>query len=155
MNTVEQASLWYGGASFGYISRDSMPRSWGRTIYNLLRNHQIDFQSDCTSLQSYQQWRSVPLCPHPSQHVLSHEVLILAILTGVRWNLSGIHLRVRSQRLTLLLRLWSTHKQGPIVTQQAAARVRYRYLHPTSGQKQLTLVVELGRVEKKLRREIL
>jgi hypothetical protein len=41
------------------------------------------------------------------------------------------------------------------VTQQAAARVRYRYLHPTSGQKQLTLVVELGRVEKKLRREIL
>jgi hypothetical protein len=37
-------------------------------------------------LQSYQQWRSIPLSPHPLQHVLSPEVLILAILIGVRWN---------------------------------------------------------------------
>jgi hypothetical protein len=38
-------------------------------------------------LQSPQQWRSVPLSPHPLQHVLSPVVLILAILTGIRWNL--------------------------------------------------------------------
>jgi hypothetical protein len=38
-------------------------------------------------LQSHQQWRSVPLFPHPCQHLLSPEFLILAILTGVRWNL--------------------------------------------------------------------
>jgi hypothetical protein len=38
-------------------------------------------------LQSHQQWRSVPLSPHPRQHLLSSEFLILAILTGVRWNL--------------------------------------------------------------------
>jgi hypothetical protein len=30
---------------------------------------------------------SVPLSPHPHQHVLSLEFLILAILFGVRWNL--------------------------------------------------------------------
>jgi hypothetical protein len=35
----------------------------------------------------YQKWRSVPLSPHPHQHLLSLECLILAILTGVRWNL--------------------------------------------------------------------
>jgi hypothetical protein len=36
-------------------------------------------------LQTHQQWRSVPLSPHPRQHLLSPEFLILAILTGVRW----------------------------------------------------------------------
>jgi hypothetical protein len=44
-------------------------------------------QSVCTSLQSHQQWRSVPLFPHPCQHLSSLEFLILAVLTGVRWNL--------------------------------------------------------------------
>jgi hypothetical protein len=33
--------------------------------------------------------------------------------------------------------------------QQAAERVRCRYLHPTNGQKLLTLVVELGKAEEK------
>jgi hypothetical protein len=32
-------------------------------------------------------------------------------------------------------------------TQQAAERVRCRYLHPTNGQKQLIPVVELGRLK--------
>jgi hypothetical protein len=38
-------------------------------------------------LQFHQQWRSAPLSPHPSQHLLSPEFLILSILTGMRWNL--------------------------------------------------------------------
>jgi hypothetical protein len=59
----------------------------------------------------------------------------------------------RSQGLTLLLRLWNTHKKGPSMTafqktQQAAERVRCRYLHPTNGQKLLIPVVELGKMER-------
>ena len=90
MNIVKHLSLWHGGASFGYIPKSGIAGSSGRSISNFLRNLQIDFQSGCTSLQSHQQWRSVPLSPHPLQHVLSPEVLILAILIGVRWNLRVI-----------------------------------------------------------------
>jgi len=80
-------SLLHVVASSGYMPRSGIAGSSGSTMSNFLRNCQTDFQSDCTSLQSRQQWRSVPLSPHPRQHLLSPEVLILAILTGVRWNL--------------------------------------------------------------------
>ena len=87
INKIEHVPLWHGGTSFGYIPKSGIPWSSGRSISNFLRNLQIDFQSGCTSLQSHQQRRSVPLSPHPLQHVLSPRILILAILTGVKWNL--------------------------------------------------------------------
>jgi hypothetical protein len=64
--------------------------SLGRTIPNFVRNHQIDFQSDCASLHSYQQWGFVPLAPHPLQSILSLEFFTLAILINVRWNLKVV-----------------------------------------------------------------
>jgi hypothetical protein len=38
-------------------------------------------------LQSHKQWRSVPLSPHPRQHLLSPEFLILAILAFIFYSL--------------------------------------------------------------------
>ena len=84
LNIVEHVSLLQVGTSSGYMPRRGIAESSGSTISNFLRNLQTDFQSGCTSLQSHQQWRSVPLSPHPSQHLLSPEFLILAILTAVR-----------------------------------------------------------------------
>ena len=75
------------GTSSGYMPRRGIAGSFGSTMSNFLRNCQTDFQSGCTSLQCHQQWRSVPLSPHPPQQLLSPEFLILAILIGVRWNL--------------------------------------------------------------------
>ena len=129
MNIVELMPLWYGRASFGYIPKSSIAGSSGRSISNFLRKLQIDFQSGFASLQSHQQWRSIPLSPYPLQHLLSPDILILAIL---------------------LLGLSGVLKKGPIMTalrktQQAAERVRRRYLHPTNEQKLLTPVVELGK----------
>jgi len=83
MNIVEHVSLLYVGASFGYMPRRGIAGSSRSTMFNFLRNLQTDFQNGCTSLQSHQQWRSVPLSPH----LLLLEFLILSILTGVRWNL--------------------------------------------------------------------
>ena len=87
MNIVEHVSLLYVGTSLQYMTRNYIVGSSGSTMFNFLRNHQTDFQSSCTSLQSHQQWRSVPLSPHPRQHLLSPEFFILANLTGVRCNL--------------------------------------------------------------------
>jgi hypothetical protein len=45
-----------------------------------LRKGHADFQINCTRLYSHQQWRHVPLAPHP----FHHELPIIAILTGVK-----------------------------------------------------------------------
>jgi hypothetical protein len=86
INIVENVFLLYVGASFGYMSRSGIAGSSGSTISTFLRNQQTDFYNGCTSWQSHQQWRSLPLSPYPCQHLVSPEFLILAILTGVRWN---------------------------------------------------------------------
>jgi hypothetical protein len=87
VNIVEHVSLLQVGTYSVYMPRRGIAGSSGSTMSNFLFNRQTDFQSDCTSLQSHQEWRSVPLSPHPWQHLLSPEFLILTFLTGVRWNL--------------------------------------------------------------------
>ena len=87
MNIVEHVSLLHAGESSWYMPRSGMAGSSRSIMSSFLRNHQNDFQSGCTSLQSHQKWRSVPLSPHPHQHLLFPEFLSLAILNGVRWNL--------------------------------------------------------------------
>jgi hypothetical protein len=86
MNILEHVPLLHVGSSSGSMPRSRNAGTSSSTIFSFLRNHQTDFKSGCISLQSHQQWRSVPLAPQPLQHLLSPEFFILAILIGVRWN---------------------------------------------------------------------
>jgi hypothetical protein len=90
MNIVEHVFLLAVGTSSGYMPRRGFAGSYGSTMSNFLSNLQTDFQSRCTSMQSHQEWRSVSLSPHLRQNLLSLELFILAILTGVRWNLKVV-----------------------------------------------------------------
>jgi hypothetical protein len=71
MNIVEHVSFLPVGISSGYMPRRGIAGSSSSTMSHFLRNSQTDFQSGCTSLQFHQQLRSVPLSPHPVQHLLS------------------------------------------------------------------------------------
>ena len=58
--------------------------SYGRSSSSFWRNIQTVLSSGYTSLHSHQQYKRVPFSPHPLQHLLFTDFLMVAILTSMR-----------------------------------------------------------------------
>ena len=75
------------GVSFflGHIPRSEITGPKGSSIFNFLRKPHTIFHSGYTSLYSHQHLHIFTFSPHLCQNLLFVDLLMIAILAGMRW----------------------------------------------------------------------
>ena len=78
---------------FRYIPRSGTARSYGNLSF--WRNLHAVLHNGCTSLYFYQRCTRVPFSPHLRQDLLLVDFLMIAILTGIRWQYTAVMIRIK------------------------------------------------------------
>ena len=69
----------------GYMFISCIAGLFSSFISSFSRNLHTVLHSGCINLHSHQQCKKAPFSPHPVQHLLFVDILLIGFLTGVSW----------------------------------------------------------------------